>query len=265
MSEWPEIVHEIHTRGYVLIENALTHSLTDSLREAMDRLHQEDERRFGREHMYRIGQEGFVINVGDRSTAFQELLMRRPVQPLVDSVLGRDAYLYLYQGVIVPPGGGRGAHPWKWHCDLYQVLLDVKDAEFVPGLNCLFLVDDVDATNGATWFVPGSHGLRDDQVPTDAPGFLVQAAVQIQAPAGSAVVFNPLIWHCAGANRSSSPRRAVKMLFVRSWMLPQMDYARSTSEDVKRRLDAAACRLLGCDSQIPRTFDELISELRGSS
>jgi ectoine hydroxylase-related dioxygenase (phytanoyl-CoA dioxygenase family) len=247
----------IATKGFIVLERVLAPDLVAALGTAIDRLGREDAERFGAEHLYRIGQEGFVVNVGDRGEPFERLLLERPMIDVVDALLGRDAFLYLFQGVVVPPGGGIGTYPWKWHCDLYHVALEVRDPSFVPGVNCLFYLDDVDASNGGTWILPATQGLRDESVPWRDPAFLAAAAVQVEAAAGSVALFNPLLWHCAGANRTERPRRAVKMLMVREWMLPQMDYSRSVRPAVLDRLDSEAHRILGHRSRIPRTFEEL--------
>ncbi len=252
-----EAVAAITTQGYVVVPDVLSASLVRSLARALDDLRAEDVARFGESYLYRIGQEGFVINVGDRGAAFERLLMERPVMGVVNALLGPGAFLYLFQGVIVPPGGGVGAYPWKWHCDLYHVLLDVGDRAFLPGLNCLFYLDDVDSRNGGTWIIPGSQGLSDEDVPYSDEHFMRRAAIQVEASAGSAVIFNPLLWHCAGANTTDQPRRAVKMLLVREWMLPQMDYARSIRAEVLNRLDNEALLILGRRSRVPRSFEEM--------
>lgn len=249
-------VRSIRSQGYAVIRDALAPDLVDALRDDIERLRREDADRFGREYLYRIGQEGFVVNVGDRGRSFERLLLERPVIGVVDGILGPSAFLYLFQGVVVPPGGGLGAYPWKWHCDLYHVLQDVNDVSFVPGVNCLFYLDDVDTRNGGTWILPATHGLKDDDVPCHDPDFLAAAAFQVEAPAGSVALFNPLLWHCAGANYTDRPRRAVKMLMIRDWMLPQMDYSRSVRPDVLNRLDDEALRILGHRSRIPRSFAE---------
>jgi ectoine hydroxylase-related dioxygenase (phytanoyl-CoA dioxygenase family) len=248
----------IASQGYVIVPKAIDGADARGLVDAMDRLQEEDRVTLGAEYLYRIGQEGFIINVGDRDPAFQRLLMGRPAQAIVDAVLGPDAFLYLYQGVVVPPGGGRGAFPWKWHCDLFHVTQDVGDPQFVPGLNCLYYLDDVHAENGATWVIPGTHGLTDEHVPIQDSEYLNSASLQVEAPAGSVIIFNPLLWHCAGHNRTDRPRRAVKMLYVRSWMLPQMDYARSTRPEVLEALDDDGRRILGCDSAVPRSFEAMV-------
>jgi ectoine hydroxylase-related dioxygenase (phytanoyl-CoA dioxygenase family) len=185
---------------------------------------------------------------------------------VVDAVLGQDAFLYLFQGVIVPPDGGMGTFPWKWHCDLFHVTQDVRNRSFIPGLNCLYYIDDVNAENGATWVLPATQGLPDNEVPVADADYTAQAAVQVTAAAGSVIIFNPLLWHCAGNNRTDRPRRAVKMLFVRSWMMPQMDYARSIRPEILQRLDQQGRRIVGCDTRVPRSFDELVASwISGSS
>ena len=250
-------VAAIQAQGYVVLPQVLAPDLVAALADAVTGLQEEDTRRFGKEHLYRIGQEGFVINVGNRGEPFERLLLERPVQHVVDRILGPGACLYLFQGVIVPPGGGLGAYPWKWHCDLYHVMVEVKDPAFIPGINCLFFVDDVDSANGGTWILPGSPGMRDGEVPYQDREYLARAAFQVEAPAGSVVMFNPLLWHCAGANHTGRPRRAVKMLMVRDWLMPQMDYARSLAPQVVARLDDVALRMLGHQSRVARSFTEL--------
>jgi ectoine hydroxylase-related dioxygenase (phytanoyl-CoA dioxygenase family) len=252
-------VATIKAQGYIVLPSVLSPGLVASLGDAVDRLRVEDVARFGEDYLFRIGQEGFVVNVGDRGEPFERLLLERTVIDVVDAILGRDAFLYLFQGVIVPSGGGLGAYPWKWHCDLYHVLQEVKDVSFVPGVNCLFYLDDVDKRNGGTWIIPATHGLTDQEVPWRAPQFLEAVAFQVETPAGSVALFNPLLWHCAGANRTDRPRRAVKMLMIREWMLPQMDYSRSIRQEVLNRLDSEALRILGHRSRIPRSFEEVFA------
>jgi ectoine hydroxylase-related dioxygenase (phytanoyl-CoA dioxygenase family) len=252
-------VATIRAQGYVVVPDVLSPSLVSSLKHDLSRARAEDIACFGEDYLYGIGQQGFVVNVGNRGEAFERLLMERPVMGIVDALLGPNAFLYLFQGIIVPPGGGLGAYPWKWHCDLYHVTLDVNDHTFVPGINCLFYVDDVDDTNGGTWIIPGSQGLLSEDVPTDDQCFMSQVAFQVEARAGSAVLFNPLLWHCAGSNTTNKARRAVKMLMVREWILPQMDYSHSIRNEVLERLDIEALRILGHRSRVFRSFQEIAS------
>ncbi len=249
-------IDEIATRGFAIMENAIDAEFATRLRDALEILQEEDHVLHGKDFLYQVGQEGFVINIGDRGPLFEELLLRRPMMPVVEAILGQDVALYLFQGVLVPPGGGRGAYPWKWHSDLYHVNTAVGDPGFLVGLNCLIYLDDVDSANGGTYMLPGTQGLLESEVEVTDLNFIKHHAVQVTAPKGSAALFNPLVWHCAGANTTDRSRWAIKMLTVRDWVLPQMDYARSVRPEVLARLDDGARRLLGCDCMVRRSYGE---------
>ena len=255
----------LRSQGYVILRDVIPSGLLRDLGNAVSRLQEEDRARFGAEWLHRIGQEGFVVNVADRGPEFEQLLVLRPAFDVIDRILGPSSCLYLFQGVVVPPGGGFGAYPWKWHCDLYHVITDVRVPDFIVGLNLLLFLDDVDERNGGTWIIPGSQGLPSEEMPCAAPEFLQQSALQVRAPAGSAVLFNPLLWHCAGANGTDRPRRAVKMLMVRDWVLPQMDYVRSVRPEVLARLDSEALRVLGHRRPVARTFGEFARNAQASA
>jgi ectoine hydroxylase-related dioxygenase (phytanoyl-CoA dioxygenase family) len=246
----------IRNQGYAVFEDAVTPQFADELRETVLRLQAEDRDTYGRDYLYKIGQEGFVTNIGDRAECFQRLLEASPFAATVDELLGPNAVLYLFQGVIVPPKGGIGAYPWKWHADLYHVTQSVNDASFIPGINFLLYLEDVDASNGATWLLPGTQGLPEESLALSDPRYRASVEMQLKVKKGSAVMFNPLLWHCAGANNTLAPRCAIKMLMVRPWILPQMDYARSHRKSVVDQLSARARVSLGMESLVARDFKE---------
>jgi ectoine hydroxylase-related dioxygenase (phytanoyl-CoA dioxygenase family) len=77
------------------------------------------------------------------------------------------------------------------------------------------MVDEFDADNGATRFVPGSH-LR-PCAPTDVMKDATDAYEgQILAcgAAGSIIIFNGSVWHGHTANRSARRRRSIQGAFV---------------------------------------------------
>jgi ectoine hydroxylase-related dioxygenase (phytanoyl-CoA dioxygenase family) len=244
----------IRSQGYAVVENFVSPEVCETIRDALLRLNAEDNDAYGKQFLYDIGQEGFVINIGDRDPAFRDLLNDFPVADVVEEILDGEAALYLFQGVIVPPGGGIGAYPWKWHCDLFHVTKMLCGEEFIPGVNVLLFVDDVDDRNGGTWLAPGSQGMDETQIAIGNAAFQKEGEFQLATPKGSAALFNPLMWHCAGANHTDRPRCAVKMLCVRDWMLPQMDYTQSISDAVLDGYNDKAKKLLGHCSAIQRGF-----------
>ena len=95
---------------------------------------------------------------------------------------------------------------------------------------------------GATWLVPASHRAFLDGIGAER---LAEYAFQAVGSEGDLLVFDGRLWHCAGENRTASPRRLIKMFFSQPWLRPQMEYARSVRPEVQATLDARTRRLLG--------------------
>jgi ectoine hydroxylase-related dioxygenase (phytanoyl-CoA dioxygenase family) len=251
-----QILELVRAQGYVVVSGVLSADRVTELRDRIIEARAADEARFGRQYLYDIGQEGFIQDPLARDCVFGDLLDDFPLAPVIRHILGPDAALYLYQGVIVPPGGGIGAYPWKWHCDLYHLVDLFQGTGFIPGLNCLIYLDDVGPENGATWLMPGSQGMSEGELPFTDAAFRTALEFQITASAGSALLFNPLLWHCAGANHTQSDRCALKLLSVRGWMLPQLDYARSASQGTLARLSPEGRAFLGSETVVRRSFQD---------
>src|SRR5438876_59855 len=69
------------------------------------------------------------------------------------------------------------------------------------------MLDAVTPENGATCFLPGSHGM-------DAPPASSSIAAACGA-AGSMIVFNGSVWHGHGPNRTDNPRRSIQGAYIR--------------------------------------------------
>ncbi len=94
--------------------------------------------------------------------------------------------------------------------------VDVKHrANGWPLVGCILMVDDFDAENGATRFVPGSHlQAREPGEVMNNPQDAHDEQVLACGPAGSIIIFNASVWHSHGANRSATPRRSIQAHFV---------------------------------------------------
>ena len=104
-----------------------------------------------------------------------------------------------------------------WHQDAPYWIHDSEHVEKLP--NVMVLFDDANADNGCFRVIDGSHragclpGCEDGR---QLQGFYTHpdcvdesAQVLIEAPAGSAIFFDPHIVHGSGANESDFPRRAI--------------------------------------------------------
>ncbi len=82
-------------------------------------------------------------------------------------------------------------------------------------VTALWLLDDFTVENGGTRIVPGTHRwTRPIDKSLAAPGSRHPQQIQVQAPAGSVLVFNGHLWHSDTRNKSRSPRRTLQCSYV---------------------------------------------------
>lgn len=227
-------------RGYVVVPQALRRAEVDGLRDALDRLMAEDEATYGADYLTALHERGITRNLPNRGQVWLELLENRVIHPLVEHVLGASYTLLAYNGITLLP---HAPNPeLDWHRDTAVPLTRVY------ALNCLYLLDDYTAANGATQVAPGSHGRFG---PPPSPDLLEQEATHVIAAAGSALVFDSTIWHRSGVNRTAEPRRVVGNVFTALPLQPQFDFAREMDPAVAVALSPRVCRLLGVGTHPP--------------
>ena len=149
-------------------------------------------------------------------------------EPLFDALID-DPRLCLPMKQLVPSQGlalwtaklnfkhPRVGSGFGWHQDAPYWVHDSDHVEKLP--NVMVLFDDASADNGCFRVIEGSHqsgclpGCEDGR---QLQGFYTHpdhvdemAQVLIEAPAGSAIFFDPHIVHGSGSNQSDLPRRAM--------------------------------------------------------
>ena len=149
---------------------------------------------------------------------FEEALMN-PV------LLAMTTYLCGY-GVVLSSMGcflkGRNESALDLHCD---TLLPSPYPHEALVCNATYVLTDFDRENGATAFMPGSHKWC--RAPHDAEGKLGEggnpAAVAVEAPAGSLLVWHGNTWHGAFPRTASGLRVSMPVLMARPFMRTEED------------------------------------------
>src|SRR5205085_1871926 len=114
------------------------------------------------------------------------------------------------------------------------------------GINALLAIDDFSSETGGTHVLPFSHKL--ELLPSQA--YLQGHEAVVTAAAGSAIIFDVMMFHRAGSNRSPAIRRAVNHLYTTPIIKQQYDFPRAINE-MAVELDPSLERLLGLTSQVP--------------
>jgi hypothetical protein len=160
---------------------------------------------------------------------FEELVLNPAGLGLVQSLVGTDCILSLFDGWVKGPGEERTA----LHQDNWDYSRPAKPPE-PNSANFNYLVTDYTADDGAITFVPGSHKLRRAPTPADVKYWADNAEV-VEAPAGSMVVWGDLTWHGSARRSKTGERLMVLGTYQRSTLQTQGPYRQVVSEEALAR------------------------------
>lgn len=199
-------VERIRAIGYSVLDSGISRQDIDRLSASLDAILDRQAQEFGG-----IDQ---LVRIGDAYTArcplvyddgFVELVRHPLLLRLCRRLLGEYVQLMQQNGVVNPPGEN---HPQgAYHRDLpYQHFVSSRPL----AVSALFCIDPFRVETGATTALPASH--LNERFPSDE----VRASIEtpIEASPGAFIVFDSMLFHRAGANRSGRPRRAVNHVFT---------------------------------------------------
>jgi ectoine hydroxylase-related dioxygenase (phytanoyl-CoA dioxygenase family) len=142
--------------------------------------------------------------------AFLALATDPAVLAIAESLLGGYTVLGQQNGLLPAPGHGFGQA--RWHRDLpYQNFTSSRPI----ALSALFCLDSFSTETGATLVLNGSHRSA------EFPGS--DGAIAVVAEAGDCIMFDAMLFHRTGENRTDRPRRAVNHVYGRGFVAQQID------------------------------------------
>ena len=192
--------------GYTVVDGGFSAGEAADIGERLERVLARQAEEFGGdERLVAIGDAATVRCPLAYDDAFVRLATAPPLLAVCRALLGDYIVLMQQNGVINPP---RQSHTQvAYHRDLpYQHFTSSRPL----AVSALFCVDPFTPETGATTVLPASQHMA--QFPS-AP--VAEALdVSIDAAPGSFIVFDSMLFHRAGANRSPRPRRAVNQVFT---------------------------------------------------
>jgi hypothetical protein len=191
------------------------------------------------------GADGTVHHLPCAGGAFLELLEAGYGQPVVSRFFDGPYILNTYGGVLNLPNDP--SYVSRVHRDQRTF-----SGEFRLMVQLLVMLDDFTEQNGATYLMSGSHRLADR--PSGEQFF--RNAVRATGSAGSIVVFDSNLWHAAGTNTTTSPRRALTLAFTRPYIKQQLDYPRALGYERAESFSPELRQLLGYNARVPASLDE---------
>ena len=123
---------------------------------------------------------------------------------------------------------------------------------YLTNLGATILLDDFTASNGATWYLPGSHR---QSTPPSKEDF-ERSAKRLIAPRGSVFFFDALLWHAGGDNRTDQWRHALTINMCRPFMKQRIDLPRAMEGMDLSGVPERALQKLGFLAQVPASREE---------
>lgn len=231
---------EIAVKGYTILTGLCPAGELALWRDRIDTLHARQESAFGRERLAAMHELDMCRAPLLHDFEFLALARHPRVLEVVRLMLGDWFILNLQNAIINRPGTVH--HQSAWHRDLpYQNHVISRPL----AINALWAMDPFSAETGGTEVVPFTH--RTEVLPSDA--YIAGHLEVAEAPPGSVILFDSMLLHRAGRNRSDVVRRAVNHLYTKPILKQFYDFPRALGP--RPDLDEADARLLGYTSQVP--------------
>lgn len=231
VAQWAE---RIRLAGYVVVPGGFSSADIADFSHRLDRVMDRQVEEFGADRLAAIGDTLTARCPLVYDEAFVRLAAHPDVLALARELLGDYIVLMQQNGVINP--AGQQHTQLSYHRDLpYQHFTSSRPL----AISALFCIDPFRPETGATTVIPASH--RMEAFPSDQVAAALDTAVT--AEPGSFIVFDSMLFHRAGANRSDRPRRAVNQVYSVPIIAQQISLAEAMPSTYAS--DPALARLFG--------------------
>jgi ectoine hydroxylase-related dioxygenase (phytanoyl-CoA dioxygenase family) len=235
-----QYVEEIAIRGFAIIPTLFSATDLVKWRKKIDSVYNKQETEFGRDALIAIQELDTCRAPLLYDFEFIQLATHTLVLSVVKRLLGDWIILSQQNGIINRPN--QTHHQNSWHRDLpYQNYVISRPL----AVSVLIAIDEFSEATGATHVVPFTHKL---QTLPSVP-YMESNRTVIAASAGSAIVFDSMLFHRAGFNKSQIIRRGVNQVYTIPLLKQQYDFPRALGQ--RFDLTPAIAQLLGYTSQAP--------------
>ena len=231
---------EVALRGFAIVQGIVDPSRLAEWRKRIDDVYRTQEDEFGADALDCIQDRDVCRAPLLYDRAFLELAAHPRILAIASRLLGGYHILHLQNAIINRPE--RRHHQTSWHRDLpHQNFVISRPLS----INTLIAIDEFSVQTGATEVIPCTH--RSERMPSDA--FVERHGVVAAMAAGSAVVFDSMLFHRATPNRSAGPRRAINQVYTVPILKQQYDFPAALGS--APGLGDAMEQLLGYGSRVP--------------
>jgi len=233
VAQWAE---RVRLAGYVVVPSGFSPAEIADVSTRLDRVMARQIEEFGADRLATIGDALTARCPLAYDEAFVAVASHPDVLALARELLGEYIVLMQQNGVINP--AGQQHTQLSYHRDLpYQHFTSSRPL----AVSALFCIDPFQPETGATTVIPGSH--RMEAFPSEQVAASLDTSVT--AEPGSFIVFDSMLFHRAGLNRSDRPRRAVNQVYSVPIIAQQISLVDAVPPQYAS--DPALARLFGFD------------------
>ena len=230
---------EIRNIGYTVIDGGLNPSDLQLMREKIDRVYEVQVEQIGGEDKLKQINDA---NVGRCLIGYDDYFINLAAHPKIVSITTKllgDYFILMSQNAIVNSPADEH-YQITWHRDLnYQHFVTSRPL----AISALVCIDEFSEETGGTYLLPASHKI--EVFPSRE--YVTRHQTQIEAQPGSIIIFDAMVFHRSGNNRSGRLRRAVNHIYT----LPLIKQQISLPKMLKGKFsdDPFLRRLLGYESE----------------
>jgi ectoine hydroxylase-related dioxygenase (phytanoyl-CoA dioxygenase family) len=249
-TDWlPTALEALRCAGCAVVTDVLAPELIARVRPAMYEAQAHIRTDISQQRLDRAGEIGVVRNMPRYDPLFLELIALPEMLALVDRTVSDTAIMHLQTGLILTPWEETAGQVFQhtFHQDFPRYMNG-----YLASINAMLAIDAFTAENGGTLVVPGTHQRSE----RPQQSYLHAAAVPIECPPGSMILFDSTLWHAAGRNMTGTDRLAINHQFTRSFFKQQLDYVRALGEELVLSQPPRVQQLLGWYTRVVTTLDE---------
>lgn len=215
-------------RGFAVLEHALPAADVADLNARLEAVYAKQcDEVGGEDNLMALGDADIVRLPLAYDRAFLDLALHPAITEAARRLIGPNVVLMMQNGVINRPE--RTQAQTAWHRDLnYQHWVSSRPL----AISAMICLEDFTEETGGTIFLAGSHKV--EAMPSEA--LLTAAGETPRAGAGSIVLFDSMVFHRTGINRSSRVRRGINHVIA----TPIMGQVIDTPRMLERMLGTSA-------------------------
>jgi ectoine hydroxylase-related dioxygenase (phytanoyl-CoA dioxygenase family) len=199
--EFDAAIEAIQYHGFAVVPNALPHERVVELNKRLDAVYaQQCDEVGGEKNLLEISDADIVRCPLAYDDVFLDLALNPAIVQVAKRLIGPNVLLLMQNGVINRPE--RVQVQTSWHRDLnYQHWVCSRPL----AISAMVCLEDFNEETGGTIYLAGSHKV--EAMPSEAA--LSSFYQTPLAKAGSIVLFDSMVFHRAGINRSGRVRRGI--------------------------------------------------------